>query len=249
METVAIDYGDRARLGILLPSGNYIAEAEIPAMLPAGIGHHVTRLALRGSSSQELLAMLSRLEEGAKLVADAKVDRIAFHCTAVSTFAPDMAGSIVQRIEAATGVRAFSTADALLAACATLRARRILLVTPYLAAVHQREVAFLEAQGLSVVGGAWMDIDTNTEMGRLTPAAILSFATEQATDADACLLSCTAIRSAGIIAALERRLGMPVLTSNQAMVWYALGQLGVEAASPEFGQLMRFPVAQSPVAG
>ena len=239
MDQAMIDYGDRARLGVLLPSGNFVAEAEIRAMLPAGIGHHVTRLALRGSSSEQLLGMLRRLEEASALLADAGVGLIAFHCTAVSTFAPDMAGSIVRRIEAATGIAAFSTADALLAACGAVRARRLLLVTPYLEAVHRREAAFLEAQGLTVAGGAWMGIDTNAEMGRCSPEEILGFARSHAGAADACLLSCTAIRSAGIIPALERELGMPVLTSNQAMVWHALRRFGVPAGETGPGALMR----------
>lgn len=238
MVAPAIDYGDQARFGILLPSGNFVAEAEVRAMLPAGVGHHVTRLALRGSSTAELMGMLSRLEEGANLLADAGVELIAFHCTAVSTFAADIAGTIVQRIEAATGLRAFSTADALRAACDQLQAKRLLLVTPYLEAVHCREAAFLEAQGLAVASGASMGIDTNAEMGRLSPDEIFDFARRHAAAADACLLSCTAIRSGGIIAALERELGMPVLTSNQAMVWYALQRLGVAARAGGFGALM-----------
>jgi len=239
MATSAIDYGDLARLGVLLPSGNVVAEAEIRAMLPAGVGHHVTRLALRGSSPEELLGMLSRLEEASRLLADAGVGVIAFHCTAVSTFAPTIAGTIVRRIEAATGIRAFSTADALLAACGRLQARRLLLVTPYVEAVHRREAAFLEAHGLEVTGGAWMGIDTNAEMGRLMPDEILAFARRHAGAAEACLLSCTAIRSAGIIPALEHALGMPVLTSNQAMVWHALRRLDAVTDMRGFGALMR----------
>lgn len=236
--TAAIDYGDRARLGVLLPSGNVVAEAEIRAMLPPGVGHHVTRLALRGSSDAELLGMLDALEPAARLLADARPNAIAFHCTAVSTFAPAMAGDITRRIEDATGLPAFSTADALLAACAALAARRVLLVTPYVAGVHRREIDFLAANGLQVTGGAWMGIDGNAEMGRLTPEAILRFATDAHADADLCLLSCTAIRSAGIIAAAERALGMPVLTSNQAMVWHALRVLNVAAPVPGYGRLL-----------
>lgn len=237
--TPRIDYGDGARLGVLLPSGNVVAEPEIRAMLPPGIGHAVTRLPLRGSSEPELLGMLDTLEPAAALLGHARPDLIAFHCTAVSTFAPAMADSINQRIAAASGVRAFSTADALLAACAALHASRVLLVTPYIAPVHQREIAFLASHGLTVTGGAWMGIDGNAEMGRLSGAQIADFTRAAAAPADVCLMSCTAIRSAGIIEALEAALGMPVLTSNQAMVWHALRLLGVPDAVPGFGRLMR----------
>ena len=55
--------------------------------------------------------------------------------------------------------------------------------------------------------------------------------------ADAYFLSCTTIRSTPIIAALERDLGKPVVTSNQAMAWHALRTGGVKDRIPGFGTL------------
>ena len=46
-------YGSRARLGMLLPSGNVAAEPQIGAMLPEGVSLHTTRLKLTGSSDAE----------------------------------------------------------------------------------------------------------------------------------------------------------------------------------------------------
>lgn len=246
-----INYGDLARLGVLLPSGNTIAEPELRAMLPPAIGMHVTRLPLRGSSESELLGMITNLEPAAKLLADAQVDAIGFHCTAVSTFAPNLAGEINRRIAAATGARAFATADAILAAVGCLRAQRLLLVTPYLQVVHQREVDYLHASGLTVAGGDWMDIDTNNEMGRLAPAAIAGCVRRAAhgVQADACFISCTAIRSAGLIAPLEAELGMPVITSNQVMAWYAMHVLEAAAAVTGYGRLFMCAPPQPVTAG
>lgn len=236
-----IDYGDRARIGFLVPSGNQVAEAELHAMLPHGVAALVTRLELRGSSEAELLRMIEALEQASRLLADAQPALIAFHCTAVSTFAPAMAEGIVQRIAGATGLPATATADAILAALAALQARRVVLVTPYIAPVHQREVAFLDANGIAVAGGAMGGLNTNAEMARLQPADIAQRAREamRATrDADACFISCTAIRSAGIIDPLEEEFGLPVITSNQAMAWHALRLCGIADAVPRFGRLL-----------
>ncbi len=79
-----ITYGTK-RLGILVPSGNSVAETELRAMLPDDVTMLTTRLALRGSSEPELLAMLADLDKAATLVGHAEPDAIAFHCTAVST--------------------------------------------------------------------------------------------------------------------------------------------------------------------
>jgi maleate cis-trans isomerase len=74
----AIDYGGRLRAGVLIPSGNSVAEPELKAMLPSGSSMLVTRLPLRGSSKTELMRMIDRLEAASELLADACVDVIVF---------------------------------------------------------------------------------------------------------------------------------------------------------------------------
>lgn len=234
----AIVYGTK-RLGLMVPSGNSVAETELRAMLPPEVTMLTTRLALRGSSEAELLAMLTDLDGAATLVGHAEPDVIAFHCTAVSTFAPHLAGEIRARITAATGRPAIATADAILAAFQVLGTRRVLLVTPYIQSVHLREIDYLTANGLEVIGGGYMGIDLNTEMARLDPPAIAAQVHEAAKGvaADACFISCTAIRSAGLIADLEAELGMPVITSNQVLAWYAPRTLGSTQTVAGFGRL------------
>jgi maleate isomerase len=198
-------------------------------MLPREISMLVTRLSLRGSTKAELMRMLDRLEEASELLADARVDCIVFHCTAVSTFAPELAGGIRKRIQSASRIKCFTTADAIIDGLRRVKAKRVSLLTPYIDEVHAREIAFLEANDFEVAGGANLGINTNAEMAALAPEAILDWAMDKADRrADACLISCTAIKSAPVIARLERSLGLPVLTSNQSMVWYLLSSHGID---------------------
>ena len=164
-----VDYGADLRAGIIVPSGNAVAEPEIKAMLPSGVIALITRLPLRGSSEPELLNMLHGLDAAATLLADAGVRVIVFHCTAVSTFAPHLAKDIRGRISRVTGLPSFATSDSILAACDELNAKRLLLLTPYIEAVHKREIEFLRAAGKSVVNDACLGIDTNDVMARLLP--------------------------------------------------------------------------------
>jgi maleate isomerase len=234
----AVDYGDRLQAGVLIPSGNPVAEPELRAILPPGSSMLVTRLPLRGSSKTELTHMIDQLEAASELLADACVDVVVFHCTAVSTFAPDLADGIRERIERASGIKCFTTADAILAALSKLNAKRISLLTPYIDEVHAREIAWLESNGVHVEGGVNLGIDTNTDMAKLQPEEILSWARENISDtADACLLSCTAIKSAAVIEPLERICGRPVLTSNQSMVWHLLRSSNILDSVKGFGRL------------
>jgi maleate isomerase len=123
-------YGSRARLGMLLPSGNVAAESQFNAMLPSGVSLHTTRLKLTGSSDAELLAMTERVEDGASLLADACVDLILFHCTAVTTWDAEMDRALPARITTATGLPATSTARGLIAALKAFDVRPISVKRP-----------------------------------------------------------------------------------------------------------------------
>jgi len=233
-----IDYGSRLRAGVMVPSGNSVAEPEFRAMLPPDVSLLVTRLPLRGSSRPDLMRMLDQLEQAAVLLADANVDVIVFHCTAVSTFAPDMAEGIRDRMTKATGKRCFTTADAVLSALSKLQASRVSLLTPYIDEVHRREIDFLLAKGFQVEGGANLGIDTNAQMSELEPKTILDWAQRNISEAaDVCFLSCTAIKSAPVIAELERLCRKPVVTSNQAMIWHLLRSSGISGPVAGFGTL------------
>jgi len=234
-----IDYGERLRIGMLVPSGNVIIEPQVNAMLPPGVALYVTRLPLRGSAEAELLAMAANVEEAARLLAHARVGLIAFNCTAVSTYSKAMEADIKRRIGEATGIPALPTSEALVEAFRVLKAKRIVLLTPYLREVNEREVAFLQREGLEVLAETGLGLNTNTEMALLPPDTWVELGKKYRNErADAYLVSCTAVRSAEVIDTLERELGRPVVTSNQAITWHCLRAGGVQDRVEGFGALL-----------
>lgn len=234
-----IDYGERLRIGMLVPSGNVIIEPQVNAMLPQGVALYATRLPLRGSSQAELLAMAGNVEEAARLLAHANVGLVAFNCTAVSTYSKAMEAVIQQRIASATGLPALMTSEAIVEALKKLKSKRIVLLTPYITEVNAREAGFLQESGFEVLSETGLGLDTNTEMARLAPEVWLDLARKKRSDrAQAYLVSCTAVRSAEVIDEMERELGRPVVTSNQAIAWYCLRKAGIQDKVPGFGALL-----------
>jgi maleate isomerase len=232
-------YGWRARLGMLLPSGNVAAESQFNAMLPAGVSLHTTRLKLTGSTDAELLAMADRVEDGASLLADACVDLILFHCTAVTTWDAEMDRTLPQRITDATGLPATSTARALMAAFEALEVRRIVMVSPYIEAINARETAFLEGRQISVLKAVGLNISQAKDMISVEPGEWYRLVRANLRDeADAYFISCTAVRSLEVVADLERDIGRPVVTSNQVAAWHALRTMGVKDGLTGFGRLL-----------
>ena len=230
----------RLSIGMLVPSGNIVAERQVREMLAPGVELHTTRLPLTGSTEADLVGMIERLEEAATLLAHAHVDIIAFNCTAVTTYRAGMEDELVSRIEAITATRTVTTAGGLVGGLRRLGARRIELITPYEDAVTAREAAYFAAHGFEVVTSASFGLNSNWEMAQETPETWLSFALDNRCDtADACLFSCTAIETADIIEELEAELGRPVLTSNQAVAWHAQRAGGIDDAVEGFGALLR----------
>jgi maleate isomerase len=234
-----IRLGWRLRLGVLMPSVNTVAEPQLTAMLPPGVSIHATRLKLTGSTEEELLAMTENIEEASLLLADTEPHRILFHCTAVTTFDSGIVDRIRDRITRATGIPATVTSEALIAAFRALALRRLVMVTPYIKPVNEREVAFLKHHGLTVLREHGLGLPGGKEFATVEPAAWYRIVMAHRDDsADAYFLSCAQARNAEIIEVLEHDLGRPVITSNQAALWHCLRQSGLEDRVAGFGRLL-----------
>jgi maleate isomerase len=55
---------------------------------------------------------------------------------------------------------------------------------------------------------------------------------------EAIFISCTNFRTIEIIQELEEATGKPVISSNQATLWYALRKLGLKDSIKGYGQLL-----------
>ncbi|UUX95320.1 hypothetical protein [Aquabacterium sp. J223] len=243
--TLQVDYGEGRRLGLILPSGNTAAEPQFAAARPAGLALHWTRLPLNGSSDADLAAMAAGVEDGARLLRDARVDLVAFHCTAISTASGDAQVDVLRRIEAVARVPAIATSQALVAALHALGARRLVMLSPYVESIARREDRFFEHLGFEVLASRGLDIATPHEMLAVTPQRWEQLLLEMRhPEADAYVLSCTAIRGWEAVSAAERLLDRPVVTSNSAMLWYAARRLSVDVPLPACGRLGARPLPQ-----
>jgi maleate cis-trans isomerase len=234
-----VKFGSRLKLGMIVPSVNTEAEPQIEAMLPDGVTLHTTRLRMvEETPEQSLTSLTERIEEGASLLADAGVDRILFHCTAVTMYDPTSADRIGARIVGATGLPATVTAHAVRAALKALGAKTVVLVAPYVQEVNDREAAFLAANGVSVLRNHALGLTYAKDFRAITPEDWRLLVLGQRDDrADAYFLSCAQIRVAEIIAPLERELGRPVVTSNQTAAWHSLRESGITDKAEGFGAL------------
>lgn len=229
------------RIGLIIPSSNQLTEPEYHRFLPDGVLAHVARLRMTGANKLPLAELLPRIADAAMALADAKCHVIAFHCTAIALDAgPTGEPNIVSAISGATGIPATATAAAIIAALRTLGARRIGLVTPYDEANAEKERRYFEAAGLAIVTSRHFDLARRDLLASTLPEfwidAARSVAAEP-TRADAVVFSGANVRCMESICAFEEILGVPAITSNQAVMWESLRTLGLRASDPRLGQL------------
>ncbi|WP_162268455.1 hypothetical protein [Bradyrhizobium manausense] len=80
-------------------------------------------------------------------------------------------------------------------------------------------------------------------MGEVSREAIFKASKELIRDRipDALFVSCTAVRIVPYIEELEREIGIPVISSSQAMAWDALRLAGYSRSIEGYGQLLTLP--------
>lgn len=118
------------------------------------------------------------------------------------------------------------------------------LVTPFIQPVHEREIDFLTTIELTASGGTCLGVNTSTAMALIKPEAIAAQvpATASGVSADA-VHQLHRDQLGRIDHGLGCVAGMPVITSNQVLVWHALRTLGMMQTVGGYGRLFSRPGA------
>jgi maleate isomerase len=235
----------RKRIGVMVPSTNTTCEADYQMVVPRGITVHGQRLWLTNDALGEdgMNRMNAEIESGARYLATARVDVIAYGCTTGSFYkGPGWDREMLDVIQRAAGVPGVATSPSVVEALRSFGARRISVATPYPEWNNQRLRAYLEASGFEVLNVEAEPVAArsgNQGINDQDPAVIAEFAARACRpEADALLCSCTAWRSVEAVDEIERRTGKPVVTSNQSSIWACLRTLGVRERITGFGRLL-----------
>ncbi|WJR79956.1 aspartate/glutamate racemase family protein [Bradyrhizobium sp. NP1] len=224
------------RLGMLTPSSNTALEPITNAML-AGIvdvtAHFsrfkVTEIAL----SEQALRQFDHDEilRAATLLADAKVDVIAWNGTSASWLGFEHDERLCERITASTGIRACTTVLAFRDVFRRLGLGRVGLVTPYRRDVQDRIIANWGSEGFHCVAERHLSLQDNFSFAEVPEAKVAELIEEVVREGcDAVAVVCTNMRGAGAAAPLERRFGVPVIDSIAVTLWACLLGAGVDPA-------------------
>jgi maleate isomerase len=230
-----------ARIGLLIPSSNSSVEPEFYRALPPEVTLHTARLFLSHISEETINAMLNELDQQSKLLASADVDVIMLGAVAPGFLKGSRYDQeLGERITAATGKLASTTATALLSALRALKISRIAIGAPYDAVVSQIATRFLKANDIEVVATRELGISENLTVGRLPPQSAYDMGVElDCPEAEAIVFAGTNWRTMEITASLEARIGKPVISTTAAALWSALRLVGWHGSLAGQGRLLQ----------
>ena len=230
---------ERICLGMLTPSSNTVLEPVTARMLqglPEVSVHfarfRVTTIGLSGDALAQFDP--TSILEAAHLLADARVDVIAWNGTSAGWLGFDSDERLCAAITQATGVPATSSMLAMNEALHLLGARTIGLVTPYTDDVQAAIVRNYTAAGWPVLAERHLGDPGNYSYALYEEPQLAALVREVAlAKPDAVLALCTNMRSTAMVPALEQALGVPVLDSIATAVWKSLLLAGVPAGRVE----------------
>lgn len=242
--------GWRAKIGLLVPNVNTVLEPEMVklclGLIDQGLAIYSTRLYFpsedisEGQQEEGLELLAEQIEKGATELEAAKVHVILYGCTSGSFFkGADWDKEIISRIERVCKVSAVTPASAALEALKTLGVKKVSVATPYSEAMDKKLKEYLEYHGFKVI-----DIDglrcTNVHgLAQFSKSVVYKLVQGvNAPDAECIFIPCTNFPTVDIIQVLEKDLGKPVITANQALLWHALRKLGVHDSISGYGQLL-----------
>ena len=226
------------KLGLIVPSWNTVMEREVQRMAGETMSVHSMRIPHTADTEEKLLWLGTQAPEAAKLLAHAKVDVICYGCAAGGFLkGPVEDQALGARIEKDTGIPVAVSSAAVAEALRALGAKRVSLASPYAPWLNERLRQYLTAAGFEVM--AMQGLDTQNHSA-VTTDRIEALITEvDRPDAQAIFVSCSNFPTLEIIESMERKLGKPIVASNQASMWKMLRLLGDRRALPGAGRLFR----------
>lgn len=228
-------YGRLGRIGLIVPSNNSVIEPEFWSVLPPGVAAYASRVMAKGNLTVEAIKrMETDVDSAVAAIAATGVD-VIIYCDMVTTFIMETGWNeaAVERIRETTGTPALSAWTALRDALAFLGIRRFALGTPYPRAIHALAPPFFRQRGFEVPSDATLDIVAMREVPTVDHERLSAFLeTLDTRNCEAIVLLATDLPTFGCLDELESKTGLPILTSNQTLLWSALKVLKQRPVRP-----------------
>jgi maleate isomerase len=239
----------RAAIGLIVLATDQTMEHEFRILVSQpGVAFYESRVFNDNDINPETLrAIGARIAPSVDLILPSiELDVVAFGCTsATMTLGEEAVFAEIHKVR--PNVACTTPVTAALAAFEALGASRIGLLTPYAPEINKSFVRYFGDRGLDIAAVATFDRRDDRDAARISVSSIEDAASRLAATSavDAIFVSCTSLRVAEAVERLEKRIGVPITSSNHAMAWHCLRLAGIEDVVPSAGKLYGLPALRA----
>ena len=228
------------RIGLIALASDFMIEKDfINVIKDKDIDFFVNRIECYNPLTREnLIKMSEKVTEVTKdILPDEKIDCIVYACTS-GTIAAGYS-SIEQKVKIAKPEAKVTTpSTAAIKALKKLKIQKLSIFTPYSKKLNDEVVEYFKKEKFEVTSNSYFDIESDIDIGKVDQNYLYEVLSKiDLNDADALFVSCTALPVLSIIEKLEKKLNKPVLSSNQALIWDTLENIGKNISIKGFGKL------------
>jgi arylmalonate decarboxylase len=229
-------------LGLIFPPAGRGIPEEGLAMYPSSVKFLATGLGLKTMTPDGYDAVIDLIPPVAKQLASEGAQAIALMGTSLSFYKGSVFNQrLAQAITEATGLPATTMSTGVIEGLKAVGARRVAAATAYNDEVNERLRAFLAESGFEPLVVKGLGLEAVESVDAITQDYLLNFAAgvrESAPEADSVLVSCGGFRTLEIIAPLEERTKLPVVSSTPHALRAGVRLLGLSGEAPGYGRLL-----------
>jgi arylmalonate decarboxylase len=229
-------------LGLIFPPLDRGVPEEGLAMYGDTLRYVVTGLGVERMTPEGFDAVIARVPAAAEKLAAAGADAIELTGTSLTFYnGEEYNQQLREAVTKASGLRATTMSNGVIEGLKAVGAQKVAVATAYADEINGRLRAFLIEHGMTPLVVTGMGIEAIADVDSVTQNDLIEFGVrvrESAPDADSLLVSCGGFRTLEIIAPIEARTGVPVISSMPHGLWAGARLVGLSGAAPGFGTLL-----------
>ncbi len=245
-------YGWRGRIGMLIPTNNTVIEPEMARYAPEGVTFHATRMvsSRTGNASIDgLHNLVSCVDRGLEELSITGVNALLYGCLSTSFAVPGWGAEFRKKAAAWTNAPAITALEATCSAIQALGQSKIAVLCPYGPELQALAPAAFAAYGIELVSLNSLNVTGLQAVCNVPEQAVYEAAKQtKRTGAGLLCVLATDLPTAACVPVLEADLGLPVVSTNQAIAWASLTLAGVNAIMENNGSLFLQPFSGLPKA-
>ena len=229
-------------LGLIFPPLNRGVPEEGVAMYGDRLKFVVTGLGVERMTPDGFEAVIPKIPAAAEQLAAAGAEAIELTGTSLTFYKGEAFNQkLRETVTKSSGLKSTTMSNGVIDGLKAVGAKRVAVATAYNEDVNERLHAFLIEHGLEPLVVKGLGIEAMTDVDKVTQQDLIEFGARvraTAPDADSLLVSCGGFRTLEIIAPLEAKTGVPVISSMPHGLWAGARLVGMSGSAPGYGKLL-----------